>query len=129
MLTVSRVDWPVFAAAYGHARRTSDIVREMTTELAELPHETTVSYHLTDDGLSGFGVTDTGELIALFSLARGRGDVLVSAATDAGATRLDCFDGYLPSLYARHGFVPVRREENWTPGGPDVVYMSREWSA
>lgn len=82
--------------------------------------------HVSDDGLSGFIVCEDGELVGLFSRVRGRGDELVRAAIKAGARRLDCFDGYLTELYARHGFREVRREPNWTPGGPDVVYMALE---
>lgn len=81
--------------------------------------------HTARSGLSGFAVTPDAELIGVFSAVRGRGDDIVRAAIAAGATHLDCFDGYLPALYARHGFVETRREPNWTPGGPDVVYMAR----
>lgn len=80
--------------------------------------------YLSEDGRSGFLVTADGDAQQLFSTARGRGDALVCEAIKAGARTLDCFDGYLSALYARHGFVVVRREPNWTPGGPDVVYMA-----
>ena len=82
-------------------------------------------YFLTADQRSGYGITPDGTLIALWSLERGRGDALVRDAIARGAIRLDCFDGYLPTLYARHGFRETHREPNWTPGGPDVVYMAR----
>jgi hypothetical protein len=52
--------------------------------------------------------------------------VLVVDAIDAGARSLDCFDGYLPTLYARHGFAETHRVANWPPDGPDVVYMRLE---
>ncbi|MAS87579.1 MAG: hypothetical protein CMH30_06345 [Micavibrio sp.] len=37
---------------------------------------------------------------------------------------LDCYDsdGLVP-FYKRHGFNVEKRDENWTPGGPDVVLM------
>lgn len=70
-------------------------------------------------------MTSEGVLIGVFSLVRGRGDALVAGAVAHGARHLDCFDGYLPTLYARHGFAESHRESNWTPGGPDVVYMTR----
>jgi hypothetical protein len=54
----------------------------------------------------------------------GYGSRLVADALHNGAEVLDCFDGFLPEFYARHGFVEVTREPNWTPGGPDVVYMA-----
>lgn len=54
----------------------------------------------------------------------GYGSRLVNDALHNGAEVLDCFDGFLPEFYARHGFVETGREPNWTPGEPDVVYMS-----
>lgn len=63
-----------------------------------------------------------GELIGLFAT-----DVwgvwLLHRAMGEGARKLDCFDGFLPGYYAKHGWREVRRESNWTEGGPDVVYM------
>lgn len=48
---------------------------------------------------------------------------------------LDCFDGHLPTIYAKHGFKEVDRikwddqyaPDNWKPeyGRPDVVFMAR----
>ena len=81
--------------------------------------------YLSDDGLSGYVVKASGELVGVFSSVKGRGDALMVSAIANGARRLDCFDGYLPELYARHGFRETDRAENWTPGGPDVVYMAR----
>lgn len=71
----------------------------------------------------GFIVTADDELVGLFSTVKGRGEQLVKAALNAGAEYLDCFDGYLTELYTRLGFVEWKREPNWTPGGPAVVYM------
>lgn len=96
------------------------------TPAGELDQSAGTRYYLTGDRRSGFAVRTDGYAFGLFSVARGRGDALVAAAVERGATALDCFDGYLPALYARHGFVITRREANWTPGGPDVVWMSRE---
>ncbi len=84
-------------------------------------------YFLWSDGVdyAGYAIRPDGELVYVFSTARGHGDAIVASAIVNGATHLDCFDGYLPSLYARHGFVETARESNWTPGGPDVVWMAR----
>lgn len=79
---------------------------------------------LSTDGQSGYVIV-AGDLRLVFSTVRGRGDALVASAILHGARTLDCFDGYLPTLYARHGFRVIRREANWTPGGPDVVFMAR----
>lgn len=83
------------------------------------------SYFLSQDGRSGFGVKDDGDLIAVHSVTRGQGAAIVWAAIRQGATTLDCFDGYLPGFYARFGFRETRREANWTAGEPDVVFMAR----
>ena len=113
-----------FKAALAEARAARSVILRMTTPPAELPSE--ARYFLTDDGLSGFGITDSGELVGLFSVPKGRGDWLLQGATLLGATHLDCFDGYLPAFYERYGFREVRREPNWAPGEPDVVYMRRD---
>lgn len=88
---------------------------------------------LTNDGKSGFAVQPDGTLTNLFSTTRGRGDRLVEEAIWAGARKLDAYDGYLPTLYARHGFRETERltwdpqyaPEGWegTFGTPDVVFM------
>ncbi|MDQ3276477.1 MAG: hypothetical protein M3Q39_15990 [Actinomycetota bacterium] len=112
-----------FSLDLDHARATSTRRAEALSPSHEIP--STARYWLSEDHRSGFGVTQDGTLIALFSLEKGRGDDLVTAAIAAGAKDLDCFDGYLVDFYARHGFVETRREANWTPGEPDVVFMAR----
>ncbi len=109
-----------FATAFDNARDASERIRMSCAEFAPAVGAT---YCLTDDQLSGFVVRPDGELVNLFSCLPGRGRVLMDAAVAAGATRLDCFDGYLPMLYGRHGFREVRRESNWTAGAPDILYM------
>lgn len=76
------------------------------------------------DRSGGFAVLD-GRICHVWSTQRGQGDLLVSAAVKRGGKRLDCFDGYLTTLYGRHGFVVVDRIANWDPEGPDVVEMIR----
>lgn len=82
---------------------------------------------------AGFAVLD-GELINVFSQAKSWGDCLVTAGVALGAKRLDCFDGYLPTLYQKHGFIEVDRaawDDAYAPPGwrkdlwgtPDVVFM------
>jgi hypothetical protein len=41
-----------------------------------------------------------------------------------GASKLDCFDGFLPEYYKQFGFLETERVANWTAGEPDVVFMS-----
>ncbi|GAA0945999.1 hypothetical protein [Actinocorallia libanotica] len=123
MLEVRRVSLEIFRAMLGHARNESALIADMTSTPEQMPE--TATYYVSADGRSGFGVAHNGELIGVFSLERGRGEALVSHAVANGARRLDCFDGYLPKLYARHGFWEVARVANWTPGEPDVVFMER----
>lgn len=54
----------------------------------------------------------------------GYGSALAESAVENGAQVLDCFDGFLPAFYERFGFREYRRDANWTPGGPDVVFMA-----
>lgn len=60
------------------------------------------------------------------------GTIMPSAIQD-GATKLDCFEGFLSEAYAKHGFVEVKREPwdqekapahwNEAHGTPDLIYM------
>lgn len=79
---------------------------------------------LSTSGRTGFMLTPEGEIQNLFSTEHA-GVAALEQAIREGGTRLDCFDGFLPLFYERFGFREVRREPNWTPGGPDVVYMER----
>lgn len=120
------VSMDTFATAFEIARSESDSVRDACSAFDDYsrPFDDTL-YVVTVDGHSGYAVRDTGELVYVFSTVKGRGDHLIARAVRDGATHLDCFDGYLVRLYSSHGFHETRREENWAPGGPDVVYMSR----
>lgn len=82
---------------------------------------------LSPDKKSGYAIKPDGELVSVFSAEKGlnRGDKIVQDAIQSGATNLDAFDPYLPKLYEKHGFQEYKRELNWTPGQPDVVYMAR----
>jgi hypothetical protein len=91
---------------------------------------------LSEDGMSGFAIKGGGELVNVFSRVKGRGDAIVEAAVEAGAARLDCYDGYLAALYGRHGFLVVERSawcEEYAPEGwdfdrhgrPDFLVMAR----
>jgi hypothetical protein len=73
----------------------------------------------------GYAISENGELTSVFSCIKGKGDIIMQDAIQNGARHLDCFDGYLPSFYQKHGFKETRREQNWTAGQPDVVYMER----
>lgn len=122
MSRATQVDWNTYKRALERAREEWPKVADATSAPDELDSD--ARWFLTEDGLSGFGITYTGHAIGLFSLARGRGDLLVEQAKSYGGKSLDCFDGYLTALYERHGFVVTRREANYEEGGPDVVWMT-----
>lgn len=76
------------------------------------------------DGVQGGYIVLNGELMGLFA-EKGLGSWILNHAINDGAVILDCFDGFLPKFYAKHGFVEFKRAANWVKGEPDVVYMKR----
>lgn len=132
MSNLSRVFYPQpvdrweFAQHLNGARGISPRIDAATSAIdPDLEPEGTRHYLDSVNG-AGFAVRKDGELVFVHSIARGLGAALIEVAVRAGADHLDCFDGYLPEFYARHGFVETSREPNWTDGEPDVVFMARE---
>ncbi|MGW8630590.1 hypothetical protein [Streptomyces sp. NPDC055793] len=115
--------WSEYTAALDWARSGSERIREATSAPEEMPRGS--RYYLTADFQSGFGVSQDGTLIGLFSLVKGRGTAMVwDAVLHKGAAKLDCFDGFLVDYYKQFGFFETERAANWTPGEPDVVFMA-----
>ena len=93
---------------------------------------------LSEDGKTGVGIKDDGDIVSVFSNA-GAGRAAMELAVAAGGTKLDAFDTILPEFYSAHGFVETGRDpwnEEYKPDGwdkttfadynggePDVVYM------
>ena len=121
-IAVHPVHHVLYTGALRQARRISDRIADATSKPEEMPRD--ARYFVTADFRSGFGIDADGTFIGLFSLVKGRGEVLVQAALRAGADKLDCFDGFLPEYYKQFGFVETERVANWTPGEPDVVFMA-----
>ena len=123
-MNLHRVGLGNYQDALTKARESSAVVALSTSAPEEFNGRG--RYWLTDEGTAGFGIDGHGDLISLFnnSLTRGLGRELVDAAVKSGARTLNCFDGFLPDYYRSLGWVEVRRESNWSPGGPDVVYMT-----
>jgi hypothetical protein len=114
-----------FLRSLATAQREHHRVADATTPVDEFSLAQGDVYYLSSDLQSGFVVRADGELVGVFSTVKGRGEWLLSEAIAAGATNLDCFDGYLTDFYGAHGFRVVKRERNWDPTGPDVVWMRR----
>lgn len=120
------VDYFVFAHAYLTNWRECKMVRDNCHRPDSFGwHSKGNKYYMHSDYKSGFCITKEGELVLLHSTIKGRGRALVSLAVYHGALSLDCFEGYLPSLYREFGFVEYKREPNWIDGGPAVVYMQK----
>ena len=110
-----------------------------------------MSCYLGINNTSGYAITDSGELVSVFSFMKSSGDAIVADAINHGARHLDCFavmdndgniSGALYKLYSRHGFVVNRQlnkdgeypitngvsvVEGALPGEPNiVVYMIKE---
>lgn len=113
-----------FHAALEGAMGSSTKVKEFVHLYDKKEYEGMKTF-LSPDKASGYAVKPDGDVVSVFSTVKGRGDHLVQHALTNGGNKLDAFDGHLPTLYAKHGFQEYKREKNWTPGGPDVVYMHR----
>lgn len=114
---------PAYFRKHFENARENERIREATSEFTGAFRGT--RYFIWENGfqVAGYAIRADGELVYVFSTARGLGSAIVADAIQRGATHLDCFDGYLPTFYAENGFIDYKREANWTPGGPDVVYM------
>jgi len=89
-----------------------------------------IKLFLSENKKSGYGLKGD-EIINVFSVEKGAGEKVMLDAIKKGGLKLDCFDKRpdqargLPDYYAKFGFKEYKREKNWTPGEPDVVYMKR----
>jgi hypothetical protein len=96
---------------------------------------------LSRDGLAGAAVTPDGDLVSVFKHPQSKADMrAILAEASEHANRLDAFtsgNGYLPTLYAQHGFRPVARvpfDPRFAPPGwnyqlsgmPDIVLMVKD---
>ena len=113
-----------FHSALSGAMKSSPKVREFV-HLYKPEEYSGMKTFLSPDKASGYALKPDGDIVSVFSTQKGRGDAIVQHALKNGGNKLDAFDGYLPKLYAKHGFQEYKREANWTPGAPDVVYMHR----
>jgi len=95
--------------------------------------------YLMEGGKTGFAIKPDGDIISVFSsnkMGRAAIQAAIQAAIELGGTKLDCFDGFLPSRYSQFGFREYDRwqwddryaPENWDERDdkPDVVLMRRE---
>jgi hypothetical protein len=93
---------------------------------------------LLHDGKVGAAVSPEGDIQNVFNNGgpKGAGIDALADAIDLGGNTLDCYDDYLPNLYAQMGFVETGRmkfDREYAPkdwnyeadGEPDVVFMAR----
>lgn len=118
----SHVKPAYFRKIFEAARQDNPQIAAATSEYDITPAARGTRYYLS--GHAGYAIRPDGELVYVFSTVKGHGDAIVESAIANGATHLDRFDGYLPTLYRRNGFHRVTSLDNWTPGEPDVIFMA-----
>lgn len=132
--TVLEVTGPTSARSYSSGlanRYTQDAAGKQVTRAA--PTELQRDFHtmlVLADGRAGAAVRHSGEISAVYSdgSSRGATRALLPIAAERGGTHLECFDTFLPKIYARSGFIkvaaiPFNRE--FAPDGWDYSAMSR----
>jgi len=94
-----------------------------------------VSFYLSDNEKSGYGLTRDKDLINVFSATGAhQGPATVIDAIKNGAETLDCFDTNLPGFYRKFGFDEYKRvkwDDRYAPEGwnyerfgrPDIIFM------
>lgn len=104
-------------------------------------------YFIDSSGNSGGGLKKNGEIAALYSNSdpnddseRGTARAIVRTAIDNGGTYLECFETFLPKIYAREGMVKVSSNpfnetyqptgwnkdglmDSYNGGKPSVIFM------
>lgn len=117
-----RVAPHTFRAAVVTARETSAFHRD-NLELKD--HYNDHECYLSRDGALGFAISDTSELVNVFSREPRQGAKIMEFVTAAHSfLHLNCFGGgFLEAFYAGYGFRTVDRTPNWNIDGPDVVIM------
>lgn len=119
---VSRVSPAAFKAALTKNTRADTLSDYSLEDLAKM------RLFMLDGHDAGYALKSDGEFVNLFNngpreQTKGAGPWLVLHAIEQGATHGDHFDGFLTGFYRKLGWKETKREKNWTPGGPDVVFM------
>jgi len=116
-----------FTAALSYAKGFSAKVDAATPSVREvvygLGNASDCQFILGYEGKAGFIVKGEGELVADFSLLRGKGYERINEAKYRGAIKLACFAGFLVDIYQLHGFVTYKLVPNWVKGEPSVHFM------
>lgn len=125
-------DYKAFNAAVGESARPGFLTEHTEAEIKQ------GRAFLSQDGKTGFFISDTGDLQNVFRNPggiKGSGALAVQRAVQLGARTLDAYDGFLPGLYEDAGFRVVGRmawKDEFAPSGwdyetygrPDVVFMA-----
>lgn len=132
--TVLEVTGPTSARSYssGLADRYSRNAAGKQVTLAS-PAELELDFHtrlVLADGRAGAAVRDNGEIAAVYSDSSSRGATraLLPIAAQRGGTHLECFDTFLPRIYARSGFIKVASipfNRDFAPDGWDYQAMHK----
>jgi len=130
VITHANVPASDFHAALSQSRNADKRI-EQYTHLYTPEEYAQMKTFLAPDKKSGFSVKGDGDIVSAFNAERGGGRLrsIMETAKAHGGKKLDAFDKRageakgLPDLYSQYGFKETKREKNWVPGEPDVVYM------
>ena len=137
---------PQQQAAGGESQQKAEIRRRFVEERAKSPRQEFLSPKAEQDlvnhtvvlmkgGKVGYAISPEGDLQNLFNNnGKGAGGEAIIDAIVRGGKTCDCFDGALPKIYERFGFVRVRDiswDDQYAPanwdyakwGRPNVVFM------
>jgi hypothetical protein len=97
---------------------------------------------LVSNGIGGIAVKNDGDVVSVFKNPKIAKEYnlknivgkLLFVALKNGGKKLDCYDGVLPDVYIKHGFVPVSKikfndgfaSEKWNyerDGRPDIIFF------
>ena len=141
--TIRQVDAVKSAASYNADMTKSMAGNPMGPQVEiKTPEELAQARLFRTESGSGFAIKPDGDIVAVFASSNepARGSyAMLQAAVQAGGTKLDAFDTYLPKIYEKAGFRPVARlpwndefaPPNWdkkvfeeyNAGEPDIVFF------
>lgn len=107
-----------------------EVGKQVTRASAKELQEDFATLLVLADGRAGAGIRHTGEIASVYSNSNATKVVqaILPLAVKHGGTHLECFNTFLPKLYARSGFVPVASipfNREFAPEGWDYSVMSR----
>lgn len=120
-----QVNGLIFSLAVNNAKHADSRVSDMLSSYTASEYNTMLCF-VNSDCSVGYAIKPDGDLINVFNVSsfKGLADDIILSAIRNGATKLDCFEPFLPKLYAGYGFRTYKRENDWNGGENGVQYMA-----